>query len=376
MDYEKTGKLIQEARKAKGLTQVQLADMLGITDRAVSKWERGKSFPDVGLLSSLGHALDLSAGELLEGEKKEGVQLTRAESDQTAVKGIRLYLNRQRNKGIAAATFVLIVILLTGGFCVWLHRSIDFQRETVYFPSVFVDEKNGDEYELSMDGEYNEIIMNELRNLLAEEVVHTEPAEIHADENTPEIILEGAAVFYPEGYKDLRSGKEYTFPACEAVFREMKSILQDFRSLYQGHYDYRGKTRFTYQDRILSVSCPVDDPAYELIIDYYRRELEKPADLDHPDAYVLSRDIRSMHWMKPEEYADEEMLTEIWKEIEYRELYDWRVYQVQISQLYSDEMKSLGPQIPEGDGQVFFLLGKHSDETEFRICYIKNGSIS
>ena len=43
MDYEKTGKLIQETRKEKGLTQLQLADMLGVTDKAISKWERGVS---------------------------------------------------------------------------------------------------------------------------------------------------------------------------------------------------------------------------------------------------------------------------------------------------------------------------------------------
>lgn len=43
MDYVKTGKLIQEARKEKGLTQLQLADILGVTDKAISKWERGVS---------------------------------------------------------------------------------------------------------------------------------------------------------------------------------------------------------------------------------------------------------------------------------------------------------------------------------------------
>ena len=45
MNYEKTGKLIQELRKEKGLTQMSLADKLGVTDRAVSKWERGKTSP-------------------------------------------------------------------------------------------------------------------------------------------------------------------------------------------------------------------------------------------------------------------------------------------------------------------------------------------
>lgn len=43
MDYEKTGRLIQELRKEKELTQMSLANILGVTDRAVSKWERGVS---------------------------------------------------------------------------------------------------------------------------------------------------------------------------------------------------------------------------------------------------------------------------------------------------------------------------------------------
>ena len=53
MDYEKTGRLIQELRKEKEMTQMSLADKLGVTDRAVSKWERGKSFPDVSMLRPL-----------------------------------------------------------------------------------------------------------------------------------------------------------------------------------------------------------------------------------------------------------------------------------------------------------------------------------
>ena len=67
MNYEKTGKLIQELRKEKGLTQMSLADKLGVTDRAVSKWERGKSFPDVSMLRPLAGALGISVSELLDG---------------------------------------------------------------------------------------------------------------------------------------------------------------------------------------------------------------------------------------------------------------------------------------------------------------------
>ena len=69
MDQVKIGKFIAECRKTKQLTQVQLADKLGITDRAVSKWENGRSLPDSGIMIDLCKELDISVNELLKGEK-------------------------------------------------------------------------------------------------------------------------------------------------------------------------------------------------------------------------------------------------------------------------------------------------------------------
>ena len=57
MDREKTGGLIASARKERGLTQKELAAQLHVSDRAVSKWERGAGFPDVSLLEPLADAL-------------------------------------------------------------------------------------------------------------------------------------------------------------------------------------------------------------------------------------------------------------------------------------------------------------------------------
>ena len=68
MDSGKTGALIAEARKARGLTQRQLAETLHISDRTVSKWERGAGFPDVALLEPLADALGLTVRSLLRGE--------------------------------------------------------------------------------------------------------------------------------------------------------------------------------------------------------------------------------------------------------------------------------------------------------------------
>lgn len=69
MDQIKTGKFIAKERKSKGYTQRQLADILGISDKTVSKWERGNGFPDVSLLLPLCEKLDISVNELLAGER-------------------------------------------------------------------------------------------------------------------------------------------------------------------------------------------------------------------------------------------------------------------------------------------------------------------
>ena len=71
MDQIRIGQFIASQRKQKGMTQAELAQKLGITDRAVSKWERGKGMPDASLMLALCEALGITVNELLRGEKIE-----------------------------------------------------------------------------------------------------------------------------------------------------------------------------------------------------------------------------------------------------------------------------------------------------------------
>ena len=71
MDQIKIGKFIAECRKNNNLTQMQLAEKLNITDRAVSKWENGKAMPDSGIMLDLCKELKISVNELLSGEMIE-----------------------------------------------------------------------------------------------------------------------------------------------------------------------------------------------------------------------------------------------------------------------------------------------------------------
>ena len=68
MDQAKIGKFIAECRKNVGLTQMQLAEKLNITDRAVSKWENGRSMPDSSVMLALCKELKISVNDLLSGE--------------------------------------------------------------------------------------------------------------------------------------------------------------------------------------------------------------------------------------------------------------------------------------------------------------------
>lgn len=68
MDQIKIGKFIAECRKKNNLTQMQLAEKLNITDRAISKWENGKGMPDSSIMLDLCNELKISVNELLSGE--------------------------------------------------------------------------------------------------------------------------------------------------------------------------------------------------------------------------------------------------------------------------------------------------------------------
>ncbi len=69
MDQIKIGRFIAERRKKAGLTQLQLAEKLGITDKAISKWERGLTMPDTSIMLELCDIISISVNELLCGEK-------------------------------------------------------------------------------------------------------------------------------------------------------------------------------------------------------------------------------------------------------------------------------------------------------------------
>lgn len=84
MNSTKTGLFIAQLRRARGWTQNELAGQLGVTDKAVSRWETGRGFPDIGILAPLAETLGVSVIELMNGERA-AAQASAAQADAAVV---------------------------------------------------------------------------------------------------------------------------------------------------------------------------------------------------------------------------------------------------------------------------------------------------
>ena len=113
MDQLKIGKFIADCRKRKNLTQMQLAEKLGITDKAVSKWERGVAMPDTLIMLELCDILGISVNELLSGEK--------IDMENNNQKNEQLLLDmakelEKKNKTIWTSMWVIMIASMTALF--------------------------------------------------------------------------------------------------------------------------------------------------------------------------------------------------------------------------------------------------------------------
>ena len=110
MNQQKIGKFIQEKRKEKDLSQQQLAEKLGVSNRTISKWENGNGMPDYSIINDLCTELDISINELFSGEEltEENYQKKFEENFVSAID----YNNKKRNKRIRKFIIFIIVLIL------------------------------------------------------------------------------------------------------------------------------------------------------------------------------------------------------------------------------------------------------------------------
>ena len=120
MDQIKIGKFIAECRKKNNLTQMQLAEKLNITDRAISKWENGKTMPDSAIMLDLCNELKISVNELLSGEKIEMENYDKKAEENF----IELQKEKENNDKRLLFTEIIIGSITTISFLLMIFLSI------------------------------------------------------------------------------------------------------------------------------------------------------------------------------------------------------------------------------------------------------------
>ena len=113
MDNLKFGSFIAQLRKENNMTQKELADRLHVTDKAVSKWETGKGFPDVKLMEPLAQELGISLVELLQGERQQASTLSVEEAGNVAKQAM------ERSERETARKYLKLLRALLTGIGVW-----------------------------------------------------------------------------------------------------------------------------------------------------------------------------------------------------------------------------------------------------------------
>lgn len=126
MDQIKIGKFIAKCRKDNKITQSELAEKLGVTDRAISNWENGKNLPDVSFFKPLCNELNITINDLLNGEKveKKAYQEKLEENVFSVISNVNNKITRIRRTIIILVSIIVVVLLtliLVGNHKVFLN---------------------------------------------------------------------------------------------------------------------------------------------------------------------------------------------------------------------------------------------------------------
>ena len=132
MNQEKIGKFIANLRKEKNMTQQELANKLGVTDRAISKWENGRGLPDYSLLQDLCDTLSISINELFSGEKisKEDYE-TKAEENMSKLINDN-YSEKKKINWIIAISVAVVYLSISILFDIWAYSWIIWLGYSIY----------------------------------------------------------------------------------------------------------------------------------------------------------------------------------------------------------------------------------------------------
>lgn len=114
MNKEKTGKMIRQARIDKGYTQSELGDLIGVSNKAISRWENGETFPDIGVIEPLAQMLELRIQDIITGTKDSDQDTAITEVVRVAKMQGKEKMRKLVENGVAIV--MLCYLLLKGGF--------------------------------------------------------------------------------------------------------------------------------------------------------------------------------------------------------------------------------------------------------------------
>ncbi len=110
MDQKKTGSFLRELRKEKQLTQEQLAEQFGVTNRSVSRWENGSNMPDLSILVELADFYDVDIRDIIDGERK-GDDMNKEEKERLLI--VADYAEKEKNTLLMRLRIISIVGLVS-----------------------------------------------------------------------------------------------------------------------------------------------------------------------------------------------------------------------------------------------------------------------
>lgn len=120
MDSQKIGAFLRILRKEKNLTQEQLAEILGVSGRTVSRWETGSNMPDLSIMIELADYYDIDIKELLNGERKSEMDKELKET----LKTVADYTDIQRQEAVKASSYGFIIIFMVSAVAIVVQLSM------------------------------------------------------------------------------------------------------------------------------------------------------------------------------------------------------------------------------------------------------------
>lgn len=140
MDAKLTGKLISEKRKEKGLNQIQLGELLNVSNRTVSKWEKGDGYPDITLLPEIADCLGITIDELLTGNAPVSPIVQEIDNSNNKNTDNKKKVSHEFKLLFLFALFMSIFSALLGGvtelYCIWAFPILFYTHWEIMFAAV------------------------------------------------------------------------------------------------------------------------------------------------------------------------------------------------------------------------------------------------